>query len=330
MIRIGILGGGSWGTALAQILAEKQEVLLFVKNEEVEREVNENHTNSEYTGDIELHENLRASCRIEDFSEMEVLVNAIPTQATRTVLNLLKPHLKTKPLIINAAKGIEMKTHNRLSQVVGDVLPQCEYAVLSGPSHAEEVIIQMPTAIVAAAEKEETRCFVQDLFMRNYFRVYTNEDIIGVEIGGSVKNILALGMGIVDGLGFGDNTKAALMTRGMHEMARFGKSLGGSNKTLYGLAGMGDLVVTATSRHSRNRNAGEWIGKGYTKEEAEEIVRMTVEGIATCEAVTEIAREKGIEMPITYEIYDILFKGKDARDTVGNLMLRERKEEFDY
>lgn len=331
MKKIAIIGGGSWGSALAMVLADNgYDIIMYMRSSENAFEINNNHTNSRYLENVELNSEILATTDIADISDCEIVVFAIPTQNIRSVLNENSKVFNDKAIFVNVAKGIEIGTNKRISQVFSEFFDEDRFVVLSGPTHAEEVAIKMPTAIVAASKSEDAMTKVQDVFMNKDFRVYTNEDVIGVELGGATKNILALGLGIADGLGFGDNTKAAIMTRGMHEIARLGIAMGGRPETFYGLTGMGDLIVTSTSMHSRNRRAGILIGQGYSVEETEKKVNMVVEGIKTCKAVKSLIDDKNIEMPITEEIYNILFNEYSISDSVERLMERNKKREVLY
>lgn len=331
MKKIAIIGGGSWGSALAMVLADNgHDVTMYVRNSENASEINNNHTNSRYLQDVKLNTEIVATTNIADVSDSEIVVFAVPTQNIRSVLNENSKVFNENCIFVNVAKGIEIGTNNRISEIFKEFYDEDRFVVLSGPTHAEEVAIKMPTAIVAASLSDNAMSTVQDVFMNKDFRVYTNEDVIGVELGGATKNILALGLGIADGLGFGDNTKAAIMTRGMHEIARLGIALGGRPETFYGLTGMGDLIVTSTSMHSRNRRAGILIGQGHSVEETEKKVNMVVEGIKTCKAVKSLIDEKGIEMPITEEIYNILFNDYSISNSVERLMERNKKREVLY
>lgn len=331
MGKISILGGGAWATALANLLADENDVLMYVRNEDRVAEINTYHTNHKYLPGAQLRQTVFASSDLKAVvAHSDIVLNAIPTQQTRTVLQEAKEHFGGQHVLINVSKGIERGSYLRISEIVEEIIPQVQYAVLSGPSHAEEVIKAMPTTVVIASKDIDLTLRLQDVVMRRTFRVYTGDDVIGVELGGAVKNILALGIGIADGLRYGDNPKAAMLTRGVHEMAKFGIALGGQSQTLYGLAGLGDLIVTATSRHSRNRNGGELLGQGYSLKETQQQIGQVIEGVMTCEAVYELSQNLDIEMPITQEIYRILYEGATPSSAVENLMTRERKQEFDY
>ncbi|HNX92704.1 MAG TPA: NAD(P)H-dependent glycerol-3-phosphate dehydrogenase, partial [Syntrophomonas sp.] len=264
--------------------------------------------------------------------DADVLVLSVPSQVLRSVLQKLQPYIPVDAYIVNTAKGLEVSTGMRLSQVVKEVLGisrRDRFAVLSGPSHAEEVSLRLPTAVTVAAYDQDTAFYIQDIFMDNYFRVYTNPDIAGVELGGALKNIIALATGITYGLGFGDNTAAALLTRGLAEMIRMGAAMGGDPRTFSGLSGIGDLVVTCGSQHSRNRRAGQLIGQGKKLEETLATIGMVVEGAHTTRSVHQLAMEMNIDMPITKACYRILYEGEEPRAAVEKLMKRRRKHEVE-
>lgn len=332
MARIGVIGGGSWGTALAILLSNKNhKVDIWVRNKEQLKAMKEFKENKKYLPNISIPDKIVIT---NDISELvynkDVLVLSIPSHAIREILNGSKNIIKKEQVIVNVAKGIENNTLLRVSQIVKDILPNNQYAVLSGPSHAEEVARNMPTTVVSASSEKQTAKYVQDIFMSPYFRVYTNPDVVGVELGGSLKNVIALGAGISDGLEYGDNTKAALMTRGIIEISRLGEKMGANSATFAGLAGIGDLIVTCTSMHSRNRRAGILIGQGKSLEEAVKSIGMVVEGIKTTKSTYELAEKNGVVMPITREIYEVLYEGKDVKNSVINLMLRDKKHEMEY
>lgn len=324
---ISVLGAGSWGTALAKVLAENgHNVEIFVRNAKTLESINSHARNDRYLKDISLPNTIHASMDLNEvISDAQIIIFAIPTQNIRSVLDQIPASSLKGKTLVNVSKGIEIGTNMRISQVFENYCDPESYVVLSGPSHAEEVAIRMPTAVVAASKDMKRAERVQDLFMSPYFRVYTSSDVIGVELGGALKNILAVGLGIADGLSYGDNTKAAIMTRGLHEMVSFGINHGGRPETFYGLTGIGDLIVTSTSRHSRNRRAGILIGEGHTLEQTTAKIDMVVEGIKTLEAVYDIAKQEKIEMPITEEIYRVAIEGKDVRGSVNRLMGRDRK-----
>lgn len=332
--KIGVIGAGSWATALAVVLAKKEvPVSIWSRRTDLAVWINRDKENKSYLPGVRIPENVKATTDLaETISGAEAVLFGVPSHAFREVLRSALPHLGKEAKCINAAKGIEEGTLNRLSQVFADEAGNSaveSYAVLSGPSHAEEVGLDMPTAVVAASSHMATAEFVQDLFMGENFRVYTNPDLVGVELGGSLKNIIALGTGIADGLGFGDNTKAALMTRGLAEISRLGIALGAHPLTFAGLAGVGDLIVTCTSMHSRNRRAGIAIGRGRTVAEALAEVKMVVEGVRTTRAAYSLAQRCGVEMPITEQIYHVLYEGLSPGAAVGKLMTRGRTHEME-
>ena len=331
MTKIGVIGGGSWGTALAILLSNKKyEVSIWVRNKDQLEEMVKLRENKRYLPNVVIPDEIITTNDIsEAVHNKDLLVLSIPSHGVRETLNSCKGYIKREQVIVNVAKGIENDTLLRVSQIVNEILPDNPYAVLSGPSHAEEVAKNMPTTVVSASTDKEVAKYVQDIFMSPYFRVYTNPDVVGVELGGSLKNVIALGAGISDGLEYGDNTKAALMTRGIIEIARLGEKMGANSATFAGLAGIGDLIVTCTSMHSRNRRAGILIGQGQTLDEAIESIGMVVEGIKTAKSTYELAKKNSVIMPITKEIYEVLYEGKDVKNSVVNLMLRDKKHEME-
>lgn len=329
--KIGILGTGSWGTALGVLLARKgMDVHMWGRDQiEIDKMI-ANRENKKYLPNIDLPSNMKFSKDLEEtISGKEIILLAIPTHGVREILKLSKSFIDKDQLIVNVAKGIENDTLMRISEITGEILPRNKYVVLSGPSHAEEVAVDMPTTVVSASKSKQAAELVQDVFMTPSFRVYTNPDIIGVEIGGALKNIIALSAGISDGLNYGDNTKAALMTRGIFEISRLGEKLGASINTFSGLSGVGDLIVTCTSKHSRNRRAGILIGQGKSVEESIEEIGMVVEGIKTTKSTYELAKNKDIDMPITEELYRVLYGEEDVKYSVVNLMGRDKKHEME-
>ena len=329
MSKIAFIGGGSFGTALAILLGKKNnEVSIYDRDEEVVNEININRTNDKYIKDLVIPKNVKAYSDLDDaIKNAEYVVLAVPSHVVKIIAKKLKGKVSKDVPIISIAKGIDSETDERLSVVIEKELDN-PVVVLSGPSHAEEVAMEIPTTIVVTSRDMKAAEKVQDLFMTDNFRVYTNPDVIGVEIGGAVKNIIALAAGIIDGLGYGDNTKAALMTRGMLEIARIGIALGGKAETFYGLTGMGDLIVTCTSVHSRNRKAGMLIGQGKSMDEALKEVGMVVEGVKACKAFYELKEKVGISMPITDVLYKALFMGKDPKTCVTELMKIDKKKEI--
>ena len=266
----------------------------------------------------------------EDVKNSDMIVFAVPSKAVRETAKRFFPYVEENQIVVNVAKGIEEGSLLRLSQIISEIIPFCKVAVLSGPSHAEEVGKGLVTACVAASEDIEIAEEVQKVFMNPVFRVYTNTDIIGVEIGGALKNLIALAAGISDGVGFGDNSKAALMTRGIVEISRLGVAMGGKAETFSGLSCVGDLIVTCTSKHSRNRMAGMLLGKGKSLEETLKEVHMVVEGVNTAKAAYDLSVKYNVNMPITKEIYDVLFFGQDTKQAVVNLMTRDKTAEYNF
>ncbi|NLJ58072.1 MAG: NAD(P)H-dependent glycerol-3-phosphate dehydrogenase [Tissierellia bacterium] len=326
---ITLLGGGSWGTALAKLLSEKgHNITVWLRDEEQCKKLKTERINEKYLPKIKIPENILFTLDINEAAkDAEILLIVASTQAVRGILKEIKDQYKSNKIIINASKGIEKGTMCLVSQIVKEESNNCIYAVLSGPSHAEEVGLGMPTAITIACSNKTVAEEIQDIFMTSYFRVYTNDDVLGVELGGALKNIIALGAGISDGLGYGDNAKAALINRGIVEIARLGLAMGASIHTFYGLSGIGDLIVTCTSKLSRNWNAGHLIGQGLTKDEAITKVGMVVEGIPTSYAAYELSKKLNVEMPIVNAMYEVLEHNADVRETVKKLMLRDKKEE---
>lgn len=329
MSKVTFLGGGSFGTALAVLLAEKDNcVSIYDRDIDVVNEINNKRTNEKYLKDLKIPQGVTAFNNIDDaIKDAEYIVLSVPSHVIRLMCKQIKGKIQSDIPVISIAKGIEEGTDKRLSVVMEEELNN-PIVVLSGPSHAEEVAMKIPTTVVTSSKDMRCAMDIQDLFMTNYFRVYTNDDLIGVEIGGAVKNIIALAAGIVDGLGYGDNTKAALITRGMKEITRVGMVLGGRIETFYGLTGMGDLIVTCTSMHSRNRRAGLLIGKGMNVDDAIKEVGMVVEGVSACKAFFELKERLGISMPITDGLYRGLFENKAPEVIVNELMSRDKKSEL--
>jgi glycerol-3-phosphate dehydrogenase (NAD(P)+) len=332
MSRITILGAGSWGTALGVSLSSKgYPVKIWGIVDEELRDMEAYRENRRYLPGVSLPPEFKVvHSREEALDGAEILIFAVPAQHFRNALGEALPYLRPSMTIVNVAKGIEQGTLKRLSQVAAEFLPvgiMNQYVVVSGPSHAEEVGRGLPTTLVAAAQDRALAESVQDSFMSHRLRIYTSTDVVGVELGGALKNIIALGAGISDGLGFGDNTKAAMMTRGLAEISRLGVALGAREDTFYGLAGIGDLIVTCTSMHSRNRRCGIMIGEGLPPQEAAQRVGMVVEGIDTTEAAYALAKQLDVSMPITEHIYGVLKGATNVRDGVVSLMTRSKKHE---
>ncbi|MDQ0337753.1 glycerol-3-phosphate dehydrogenase (NAD(P)+) [Caldalkalibacillus uzonensis] len=334
MSKVAVIGAGSWGTALAIVLADNGcEVAMYARRQELVDEINQQHTNTRYLPDITLPENIVAySSYSQVLKGAEYVLIVLPTAAIRPALREMIKELNHRPLIIHSSKGLEPDTHKRVSEMIAEEVPESKrrgLVVLSGPSHAEEVSRRSPTTVVVAGSDLKQAEEVQDLFINQHFRVYTNTDMLGVEIGGALKNIIALGAGLSDGLGYGDNAKAALMTRGLTEIARLGVQMGAHPLTFAGLAGVGDLIVTCTSRHSRNWRCGYAIGQGKPLDEVLASMGMVVEGVRTTKAAYQISQAWQVEMPITAELHHVLFKGKPPRQAVDDLMGRGRTHEME-
>jgi len=333
-LRVAVLGGGSWGTALSCLLARKGHLVsLWARRPEQVAALARDRENQRYLPGVLLPEGVSPTNSLsEALAGVDAVIFAVPSHAFRSVLRAALPSIPSRAYVVNVAKGLEEETLLRLSAVFAAEAGKealARYAVLSGPSHAEEVGRELPTAVVAGAFHLKTAEFVQELFMRPFFRVYTNEDLIGVELGGALKNIIALGTGICEGIGFGDNAKAALITRGLTEITRLGVRLGANPLTFTGLTGLGDLVVTCTSMHSRNRRAGIEIGRGKTLDAALEAVGMVVEGVRTTRVAYQLAQELKVPMPITEETYRVLFEGLSPHEAARNLMGRARRREIE-
>lgn len=330
MTDITLLGGGSFATALGVMLGKKGfNINIWARNKNTVNDINLKRENIKYLNGIVIPSNVKAFCDLEEaIDNSKIVVLAVPSNAIRETSKTINSFIKDDTIIVSVAKGIEDNSFKRLSQVIQEENPNNPVVILSGPSHAEEVALDIPTTVVVTSKQMKYAREVQDIFMTNKFRVYTNEDIIGVEIGGAVKNIIALAAGISDGAGYGDNTKAALMTRGMSEIVKIGVVLGAKKETFFGLTGIGDLIVTCTSMHSRNRRAGILIGKGSSADEASKKIGMTVEGIKACKAFYKLKEQSNISMPITDILYNVLFNNKELKYGVYELMSREKKDEI--
>jgi len=329
---IGVIGAGSWGTTLADMLAKKRHrVTLWAYEKELVSEMQTGRENSIYLPGIKLSDNLNFTASLEEaVRDKDLLLFVVPSQVLRRVLLDAVPHISPDSLIVSASKGIEVDSLKLVSQIYEESLPEAFYkrfAVLSGPSFAREVALEMPTAVVAAAADPLVAKGVQDVFTCHFFRVYTNSDLIGVELGGAVKNVIAIAAGISDGLGFGYNTRAALITRGLAEISRLGQALGARAETFAGLAGMGDLVLTCTGDLSRNRSVGIQLGQGRTLTEILAEMRMVAEGVKTTESTCLLALKLGVDMPIAFKVNEILYNDRPARDAVIELMSRDLKAE---
>lgn len=328
MSKIGVIGSGTWGTALAVLLTgngHEVELWSAVPAEVEALTATRHHPN---LGDTPIPEKIRVTGDLEQaMKDKELLVLSVPSVYVRETAHRMAPFLKEGQVITNVAKGIEDTTLKNLSEIIEEELPVARVTVLSGPSHAEEVSRGLPTTCVAGAHRRQDAELVQNLFMSPVFRVYTSPDMLGIELGGALKNVIALAAGIADGLGCGDNTKAALITRGIAEITRLGTAMGGSPETFFGLTGIGDLIVTCASMHSRNRRAGILIGKGYTMDEAMKEVKMVVEGVYSARAARALSKKYQVSMPIVEQVNEVLFDGKPAKDALYDLMLRDRRAE---
>ena len=330
--RIGIVGAGSWGTALAVSLAlSGKETALWARRQELVDTMRSTQQNQPYLNGIQLPSTIHVSCDLEQvIASSSMVVFATPSQSVRHTAERAQPYITSQHRVVSVSKGIENETLLLTSEVLKDVLsdvPDNNIGVLYGPSHAEEVARKVPSTVVAAAYHRETARAIQDAFMAPWLRVYINTDIKGVQVGGSVKNVMAIAAGISDGVGFGDNTKAAIVTRGISEIRRLGVAMGGQSETFSGLSGIGDLVVTCMSGLSRNRYLGEQIGQGKTLREVQAEMKMVAEGVRTTQSVVALAKRYDVEMPITEAVYAILFEGVHPLDAVGGLMGRAAKEE---
>lgn len=327
MAKIGIIGAGSWGIALAVLLHNNgNEVTVWsIIQAEVDM-LNKEREHKDKLPGVKLSDDMVFTSNLaEAVDGKELLVLAVPSVFTRSTAHMLKDVVKNNQIIVNVAKGIEENTFMTLSEIVEEEVPQAKVAVLSGPSHAEEVGRGIPTTIVVGANDKETAEYIQNLFMSEVFRVYISPDVLGIELGAALKNVVALAAGIADGLGYGDNTKAALITRGIAEIARLGTAMGGKFETFCGLSGIGDLIVTCASMHSRNRKAGMLIGKGYSMDEAMKQVNMIVEGVYSTKAAVGLAKKFNVQLPIIEQVNEVLFNGKSAGEAVKDLMIRDKK-----
>lgn len=332
--KVTVLGAGSWGTALSIVLADNHnEVMLWSHRKDQVEEINLSHKNSKYLQGVDLPKNIYATNSIEEaLADSTCLILVVPTKAIREVSQLIDPYITENMTIVHASKGIEPGSFKRVSEMIHEELTNYSYddiVVLSGPSHAEEVAKRDPTTVTVSSNNIKKAKLVQDLFINENFRVYTSDDMVGIELGGALKNIIALGTGISDGLGYGDNAKAALITRGLAEIARLATSLGANPLTFLGLPGVGDLVVTCTSTHSRNWRAGYLLGQGKELEKVLDEMGMVVEGVRTTKAAHELAKQEKVEMPITNGIYQLLFENKSPEDIAEYLMMRTRKSEME-
>lgn len=329
MAKVGVVGAGSWGTALALVLGKNgHEVTLWSSRESKAKELCELRENKDKLPGVKIPEEIEITADLETaVKDKELVVLGVPSLYIRSTAAKMAPFVQDGQVIVNVSKGIEESTLYTMTEVIADEIPNAEVAVLSGPSHAEEVSRSIPTTVVSGAKSRKTAEMVQSIFMNEAFRVYTSPDMLGIEVGGALKNVIALAAGVCDGLGFGDNTKAALITRGITEMSRLGVAMGGYQETFSGLAGMGDLIVTCASVHSRNRKAGYLIGQGYSMKDAMDEVKMVVEGVHSAKAALKLADKYYVRMPIIEQVNAVLFDGKSATEAVRDLMIRDGKTE---
>lgn len=328
-MKIAVIGSGSWGCAISILLANKgNDVYLWSWQQEETDRLNKDRENKEVLPGKTFPDNIVCS---HDMSlcvkDAGLIVTVAPSPATRTTAKALSEFVEKNQVIVNLSKGLEDSTLMRLSEVYAEEIPQAQIAVMSGPSHAEEVSMGLPTTNVVAAKSIETAEYIQEIFMDKTFRVYTGTDMIGAELGGALKNVIALCSGISDGMGYGDNTRAALMTRGLKELTRLGIAMGARPETFSGLSGVGDLIVTCTSMHSRNHRAGILLGKGYTLKETLDEIRMVVEGVNTAKAAYALSKKYEVSMPIIEEAYRVVFEGKNPKEAVNELMTRNKASE---
>lgn len=333
--KIAVLGPGSWGTALSQVLNDNgHEVRIWGNIAEQIDEINEHHTNTRYFKDIVLDEKIKGYKDLaEALDGVDAVLFVVPTKVTRLVAKQVAATLDHKVVIMHASKGLEPDTHQRLSTILEEEIPadlRSEIVVVSGPSHAEETIVRDITLISAASKDMETATYVQSLFSNHYFRLYTNNDVIGVETAGALKNIIAVGAGALHGLGYGDNAKAAIIARGLTEITRLGVKMGANPLTYSGLSGVGDLIVTGTSVHSRNWRAGDALGRGEKLEDIERNMGMVIEGISTTKAAYELAQELDVYMPITQAIYSVIYQGASIEDAIKTIMTGEFRQENEW
>lgn len=332
MAKVSVIGAGSWGTAISKLLSTNgHEVTVWsIMEDEIQMLKTEHEHKSKLPG-VVLPETIEFTTDLEgSVKGRDLLVLAVPSPFTRSTAHKMAPYVEDGQIIVNVAKGIEESTLMILTDIIKQEIPKCNAAVLSGPSHAEEVGREIPTTVVAGAKDQKTAEYIQNIFMNQVFRVYTSPDMLGIELGGALKNVIALAAGAADGLGCGDNTKAALITRGIAEMSRLGVAMGGRIETFNGLTGIGDLIVTCASVHSRNRKAGYLMGQGKTMQEAMDEVKMVVEGVYSAKAAIILAKKYDVSMPIVEEVNKVLFEDKPAKEALSDLMLRDKKTELSW
>lgn len=323
-IRVAVIGGGSWGTTVAHLAAHQVPTLLWARRSELAAEINERHTNEQYLPGFELHPELASTSDLVDAVEQaDVIVMGVPSQGFRSALEEVAPHVRAWVPVLSLTKGLEQGTQLRMTQIIHQVLPGHPAAVLTGPNLAKEILAGHAAATVIATSDPVVADYLQRIFHMNLFRVYTNPDVIGCEIAGALKNVIAIAAGMADGLGAGDNTKATVITRGLAELSRLGEAMGGQFATFSGLAGMGDLLATCMSEQSRNRFVGEQLGRGHTIEEIISDMNMVAEGVKTSRVVMELAEEYGVEMPIASEVFAVCHEGATAEDAYRGLIRRQ-------
>lgn len=331
MARVGIIGAGSWGTALSVVLCDNgHEVTLWSVLEDEIKMLKECHEQKEKLPGVKLSEDMVFTTDLEKaVFGMDILVLAVPSPFTRSTAKSMAGFVRQNQIIVSVAKGIEEKTLMPLTDIIEEEIPAADVAVMCGPSHAEEVGRRLPTTLVAGAKTKKTAEYVQSVFMNEVFRVYTSPDMLGMELGGALKNVIALAAGMTDGLGLGDNTKAALITRGITEIGRLALAMGAKLETISGLTGIGDLIVTCASKHSRNRKAGMLIGQGMTMQQAMDEVKMVVEGVYSAKAAIALGRKYQVDLPIIEQVNAVLFENRPAKEAVTELMIRDKKPEND-
>ena len=327
--KVAVIGAGSWGTAVAAIAATRTPTTLWARRPELAQQIDADHCNADYLPDFPLPEALHGTSDLaEALSDADVVVMGVPSHGFRDILVEAKPHMRDGTPVVSLTKGVEQESLKRMTEVVDEILPGCSRGVLTGPNLAKEIMAGQPAASVVAMTDEALAAELQQILSTDVFRVYTNPDLIGCEVAGALKNVMAIASGMADGMGFGDNTRAALITRGLAELTRLGVALGGDSLTFAGLAGMGDLVATCISRQSRNRFVGEELGKGRTIDEIIAEMKMVAEGVKTSRAVVALAQQVGVEMPIAEQVVAVLYEGKRAVDIIPALMRREAKPEL--
>lgn len=337
-IKIGVLGAGSWGTVLADLLVNNgHQVELWGNSQAIADEINTAHTNRHYLPEFEINPRVHASLDLnETLQDADAVLFVLPTAAIRSVAERMRPILATlpkQPLLISATKGIEIGTHKRISQIIADEFPEAlakRLVIFSGPSHAENVATHDLTSLTVASANLKDAEWVQSIFMNDYFRLYTNDDMVGVELGGALKNVIAIGAGILHGLGYGDNAKAALMTRGIAEISRLGVKMGANPLTFMGLSGIGDLIVTCTSVNSRNWRCGNALGQGQKLDDVLKNMGMVVEGVGTAEAAHELCQKLQVDTPISESIYRVLYEDADIHAEISKLMQRDGRNEMEF